>query len=231
MENRIYSMSSTSPDEKLLTILLVDARESVLDGAILALSQRYQTARIIKARTAQDAITKIENLNLNLVIMDLLLSKNYGETVKSNTGIHLLKYILQNHPCLNVVVQSANVKSLIRLDSHQIYEHKAGFTVADKSASLQNMLDKVDWSVQGLVYLPKNVSNSIEFKKEWVTLLELAFAESLQDKEIAKRMNIAERTVRHYWSQIQKALNVAPETGKNMRIKTEISARKEGLID
>ena len=71
----------------------------------------------------------------------------------------------------------------------------------------------------------------LELKEEWLTLLELAFVEGLQDKEIAKRMNVAERTVRHYWSKIQDALKVYPETGKNIRIQTEIIARKEGLID
>ena len=62
---------------------MVDARESVLDGAILALSQQYQTAKILKAQTAEDAISKIEIWIFNFVVMDLLLPKYFGETVKS----------------------------------------------------------------------------------------------------------------------------------------------------
>jgi DNA-binding NarL/FixJ family response regulator len=70
-----------------------------------------------------------------------------------------------------------------------------------------------------------------EFKPQWLDLLVLAFDEGLQDKEIAKRMCIAERTVRHYWTKIQDALEVYPEPGKNIRIQTELKAREEGLID
>jgi DNA-binding NarL/FixJ family response regulator len=61
--------------------------------------------------------------------------------------------------------------------------------------------------------------------------LRLAFKEGLQDKAIAEEINVAERTVRHYWTKVQDALEVYPEAGKNIRIQTEIRAREEGLID
>ena len=223
-------MASTLSDKKLLTILVVDDHESVLDGTILALKQQYPEAQIIKAQTTQEAIAKIHSFKPNLVMMDLSLPKQLGDTPKSDTGIELLRDVLENYPTLDIVVQSANVKALIRLRP-QIYEHEAGFTVADKGSSLQDMLNKVDWATQGLIYTPKEMRSGLELKEEWLTLLELAFVEGLQDKEIAKRMNVAERTVRHYWSKIQDALKIYPETGKNIRIQTEIMAREEGLID
>ena len=223
-------MASTLSPEKLLTILVVDDHESVLDGTILALKQQYPQAQILKAQTTQDAIAKIHSFKPNLVVMDLSLPKQVGDTPKSDMGIELLRDVLENYPTLDIVVQSANVKALIRLRP-QIYEHEAGFTVADKGSSLQDMLNKVDWATQGLIYTPKEMRSGLELKEEWLTLLELAFVEGLQDKEIAKRMNVAERTVRHYWSKIQDALKIYPETGKNIRIQTEIMAREEGLID
>ena len=223
-------MASTLSPEKLLTILVVDDHESVLDGTILALKQQYPQAQILKAQTTQDAIAKIHSFKPNLVVMDLSLPKQVGDTPKSDMGIELLRNVLENYPTLDIVVQSANVKALIRLRP-QIYEHEAGFTVADKGSSLQDMLNKVDWATQGLIYTPKEMRSGLELKEEWLTLLELAFVEGLQDKEIAKRMNVAERTVRHYWSKIQDALKIYPETGKNIRIQTEIMAREEGLID
>ena len=223
-------MNSILSPEKILTILVVDDHESVLDGTILAIKQQYSQAQILKAQTAQEAVTKIHGFKPNLVIMDLSLPQQAGEMARSDTGIHLLRDILRNYPTLDIVVQSANTKALVRLRP-QIYEHEAGFTVADKGSSLQDMLTKVDWSTQGLIYTPKEMRAGLELKEEWLTLLELAFVEGLQDKEIAKRMNVAERTVRHYWSKIQDALKVYPETGKNIRIQTEIIAREEGLID
>ena len=227
---KILPMTSTLSPEKLLTILVVDDHESVLDGTILALKQQYPQAQILKAQTTQEAIAKIHSFKPNLVVMDLSLPEQSGETAKSDTGIGMLRSILENYPTLDVVVQSANTKALIRLRP-QIYEHEAGFTVADKGSSLKDMLTKVDWATQGLIYTPKEMRSGLELKEEWLTLLEFAFVEGLQDKEIAKRMNVAERTVRHYWSKIQDALKVYPETGKNIRIQTEIVAREEGLID
>jgi DNA-binding NarL/FixJ family response regulator len=44
-------------------------------------------------------------------------------------------------------------------------------------------------------------------------------------------MNLAESTVRKYWTRIQDALSVYPEEGKNIRIQTERQAREKGLLD
>ncbi len=71
----------------------------------------------------------------------------------------------------------------------------------------------------------------LEVKPEWLTLLTLAFGEGLQDKAIAQRMRVSERTVRHYWTKVQDALEIYPEEGKNIRIQTEMRSREEGLID
>jgi DNA-binding NarL/FixJ family response regulator len=223
-------MNSTLSKQKLITILVVDDHESVLNGTIFALKQQYPEAKILQALTAQEAIAKMHSFELDLILIDLSLPEQAGGVAKSDVGIQMLKTILQKYPDLNIVVQSANVRSLVRLRP-DIYEHEAGFAVADKGASLQDMLTKVEWSIQGLIYTPKDMRTGLELKEEWITLLQLAFDEGLQDKEIAKRMNVAERTVRHYWSKIQDALEIYPETGKNIRIQTEILAREEGLID
>ncbi|MEQ9368779.1 MAG: hypothetical protein RIG63_07050 [Coleofasciculus chthonoplastes F3-SA18-01] len=63
------------------------------------------------------------------------------------------------------------------------------------------------------------------------SVIDLAFQEGLQDKAVAEKMEVSERTVRHYWTKIQDVLNVYPEPGKNMRIQTERRAREEGFID
>jgi DNA-binding NarL/FixJ family response regulator len=127
-------------------------------------------------------------------------------------------------------VQSAHVRSLIRLKP-DIDTHQGGFTIADKNLPLKEMLEKVDWAIKGLIYTPRDMRTGIEVKPEWLEVLRLAFSEGLQDKAIAEQMNVAERTVRHYWTKVQDALSVYPEAGKNIRIQTEIRAREEGLID
>jgi len=133
---------------------------------------------------------------------------------------------------MNIVVQSVHVRTLIRINP-DIDLHKGGFTVADKSLSTQEMLTRVDWSLQGLTHTKniKGIHSGLEIKPEWLKVLTLAFEQGLQDKAIADKMSISERMVRHYWSKLQDALNIYPEEGKNIRIQTERQAREMGLID
>ncbi|MFN9399152.1 MAG: DNA-binding response regulator, partial [Dolichospermum sp.] len=153
-------------------------------------------------------------------------------TARVDIGIQFLKVLMENYSHLNLVVQSAHVKTLVRIRPY-IDNHQGGFTVADKSLSTAEMLTRVDWSLQGLTHTKdiKGIHSGLEIKPEWLQVLNLAFEQGLQDKVIAKNMCISERMVRHYWSKLQDALNIYPEEGKNIRIQTEIKARAEGLID
>jgi DNA-binding NarL/FixJ family response regulator len=137
---------------------------------------------------------------------------------------------MTNQPQLNLVVQSTHIQSLIRLKA-MIAEHEGGFTIADKNQPISDMLLKVDWALSGVVYTPREIRNGIEVKPEWLEMLKLAFEEGLQDRAIAERMHVAERTVRRYWVKIQDALEVYPDETKNLRIQTEKRAREAGLID
>ncbi|MGD1918086.1 MAG: response regulator [Pleurocapsa sp.] len=217
--------SSTS-----LKILIIDDHEAVIGGTMDAIAGAYNDAELQLAKNAQEAQEKLHSFNYSLVITDLSIPEVPRERPKPEIGINLLRTMMNNYPCLNIVVQSADARALIRLRPN-IYEHEGGFTVVDKGESLQKMLTKVDWCLNGVNCTPKEMRTGLELKEEWLTLLELAFNESLKDKEIAKRMSIAERTVRHYWTKIQDVLEVYPEDNKNMRIQTESRAREVGLID
>ena len=216
--------------KKDLIILVVDDHETVVNSTISTLEKHYPQAKILQAQTAQEAQEKIESFQPQLLVMDLSIPSQSGKKGKSEIGIQVLRETMENYPKLNIVVQSANVQTLVRLRP-SIVEHEGGFTVADKALSIKEMLTKVDWSLQGLIFTPKEMRNGLEFKEEWLTLLSLAFTEGLKDKEIAQRMSIAQRTVRHYWKNIQDALDVYPQEEENVRIQTGIRAREEGLID
>ncbi|MFH7243977.1 MAG: response regulator [Spirulina sp.] len=220
-------MSSPQPRQQLL---VVDDHEAVLHGTIAALQQTYPDADIRTARTAQEVETSLASALPALVVMDLSIPEKSGDTSQTETGIRLLRLLMQQYPDLNIVVQSAHVKALVRLKP-AIANHQGGFTIVDKNLPLREMLTKVDWALQGIIYTPKDMRATLEIKPEWLTVLQLAFQEGLQDKAIAEQMNVAERTVRHYWTKVQDALDVYPDPGKNIRIQTEIRAREEGLID
>ena len=211
-------------------ILVIDDHAMVLGGTTTALKIHYPDAELYTAQTAQEGFEQVKVVSPDVIIIDLSMPEKTGEAAKVDTGIQLLRQIMNDFPNLNIVVQSAHVKSLIRIKS-AIAGHEGGFTIADKGLSMQEMLTKVDWAMQGVVFTPKEMRNGIEMKAEWLEVLRLAFGEGLQDKAIAERIRVAERTVRHYWSKIQDVLDVYPDEGKNIRIQTEKRSREEGLID
>lgn len=213
-----------------LKILVLDDHEAVLDGTVSSLRRTYADADILTAQTAQQAQALLQNAALELIVVDLSIPATTGEIAKPETGIQFLRTLMQDHPTLNIVVQSAHPQSLVRLKP-AITNHQGGFTIADKSHPLQDMLTKVEWALRGVVYTPREMRTGLEVKPEWMTVLRLAFQEGLQDKAIAERMSVSERTVRHYWTQVQDALEVYPDAGKNIRIQTEMKAREIGLVD
>ena len=213
-----------------MKILVIDDHEVVLRGTLHLLYKKYPKAEFISAKTASEAAEKVSLYHPDLVLMDLSLPVKLGDAATLETGIQLLKSFLEQYPQLNITVQSSFVKALVRVKS-QIDNHQGGFTIVDKSLSTQDMLDRVDLALRGASHTKDLGQKIIELKPEWLKLLSLAFDEGLQDEEIAKRMNVALRTVRHYWTKIQDVLEVYPEAGENKRIKTEIRAREKCLID
>jgi DNA-binding NarL/FixJ family response regulator len=211
--------------------LVVDDHDCVLKGTVDMLQQQYPNAKIVTAQTTENARQKASEFNLNLALLDLSLPETTQDTARTEAGFQLLRDLMEWYPHLNIVVQSSYIKSLRRFKP-SIDEHDGGFAIVDKSQSLEEMLKRVDLALQGLTCTPRELrQNVIEVKPEWLELLALAFQEGLQDSEIAKRMNVAERTVGNYWKKIKDVLTVYPDSGQNIRIQTEIRAREEGLID
>jgi DNA-binding NarL/FixJ family response regulator len=225
--------STTEPER--LQILVVDDHEVVLGGTIDLLKRQYPQAVVLTAQTVEQAIQVVKTEQPDLVVLDLSLPETTGGLAQPEAGVQLLKSLMQEYPTLNLIVQSTYVKALVRIKP-EIDQHKGGFTVADKSLSSREMLTRVDWALNGITHT-KDIrpGRTLEVKPDWITVLKLAFHEGLQDRAIAKRMQVSERTVRHYWTKIQDVLEVYPEEdkqdGKNIRIQTEIRAREEGLID
>lgn len=225
-------MQQILTNNTILKILVIDDHESVLSGTVEVLRRHYIDAEIITAINAHYALEQVSIIQPDIVIMDLSIPKHTTVTAKPETGLQLLRTLMKNYPDLNIVVQSAHVRTLVRIKP-EIDTHKGGFTVADKSLSTQEMLTRVDWALQGLTHTKdiKGIHTGLEIKPEWLQVLNLAFDEGLQDKAIAEKMSISERMVRHYWSKLQDALDIYPDQGKNIRIQTEMRARSEGLID
>lgn len=212
------------------TFFLVDDHTAILYGTAMSLQQAFPNAAIQTARTAQEAREKLRRLDPDLVIVDLSLPETKGATCRTETGINLLREFLESYETYNFVVQSANVMSLVRIKP-SIDAHQGGFALVDKGEPTEEMIKRVNWALEGLVYTPPEMRKHLEIKPEWMHVLELAAGRGLNDKAIAKEMNVAERTVRNYWAKLQDVLGVYQEDGKILRIQTQLRAREEGLID
>lgn len=219
-----------SPQAKKQTFLVVDDHVSVLGGTLSILKQEYPKAEILTAENAQSALQQVEQTQPTLVIVDLVMPDTSGETAQANSGLRLLKTLMERYPKQNIVVQSAHVRTLTWLKP-TIDNHMGGFTIVDKSQPMKDMLMMVDWALRERTYTPKEIRNGLQLKPVWMQALQLAFQEGLQDTAIAKRMNVSERTVQYYWTKIRDVLEVYPDNDKNLRIQTELRAREEGLID
>lgn len=219
-------------------VLVVDDHHLIISGTLNMLLNQYPDMDIYIAKTAEDAYYEIENIKkenslFDLIILDIQIPEKAGMNADVHVGIQLIRNLLNKYPTQNVMVQSSHIKTLVRI-KYEIDKHQGGFVIADKGLSEQDILNRFNIAIQGLTHT-RVIRNGLELKPEWLGLLRLAFSEGLQDKAIAKRMNIHARSVRVYWSKIQDALGVHPEYckegGKNLRIQTEIRAREEGLID
>ncbi|QLE59287.1 response regulator transcription factor [Nostoc sp. TCL26-01] len=211
-------------------ILVIDDHESVLYATVNVLKQHYPEADIFQAQTIKSALNQAESIKFDLIIFDLSMPANVGETAQTENGIQLIKTLMRQYPTLNIVIQTATPRALIRLKA-AISNHEGGFTVADKGLPMNEMLTKVDWALRGVNYTPKEMRSGLELKPEWIKVIQMAFKEGLHDIPIGQRLNVAERTVRHYWTKIYDVLGVYPDKSKNLRIQAEIRAREEGLID
>lgn len=225
-------MKNNTPEKAFIQFLVIDDHQSVLNGTVEILKRHYPEAEFVTAINAENACNQLTSLQPNLLVMDLSIPEKSGTTARPDTGVQFLKKLMKSYCDLNIIVQSAHIRTLVRIRP-DIDSHKGGFTVADKSLSIQEMLTRVDWALQGLTHTKdiKGIHTGIEIKPEWFKVLILAFEEGLQDKAIAEKMCISERMVRHYWSKLQDALDIYPDDGKNIRIQTEKRARQEGLID
>ncbi|OBQ37488.1 MAG: regulator [Anabaena sp. MDT14b] len=225
-------MQQVSSEKTILKFIVIDDHESVLNGTVEILRKNYPSAEFNSATNASYAFEQVISYQPDLVVMDLSIPEKPEMIARVDTGIQLLKVLMENYSHLNLVIQSAHVRTLIRIRPY-IDNHKGGLTIVDKSLSSQEMLTRVDWALQGLTHTKdiKGIHSGLDVKTEWLKVLNLAFEAGLQDKAIAENMCISERMVRHYWSKLQDALNIYPEAGKNIRIQTEIKARTEGLID
>lgn len=217
-------------------ILVIEDHPVTLEGTLSILRQFYANATIQTADTLKRALQMIHQFVPDLVILDLQIPENVHALTKVDTGIQCLKRVMQQYPHLNLAVQSSFIDALSRIKP-DIDNHRGGFTVIAKGRSTKDTFERFDCALKGYTHTRDIHSGQVglEVKEEWLKTLDLACKEGLQDRAIAKKLNVSESMIRHYWTKIQDVLEIYPENekelGRNLRVSTCIRARDSGLID
>jgi len=178
-----------------LKIVIVDDHELILQGTISAMQSYFVTPEIYTAKYATEGFSLVQEVDPDLLLMDLSMPQILGGTVHTEHGLQLLQSVMEHYPDLNITVQSSFLKAIVRLVP-EIENHEGGFTIADKSSSIETLLKRLDWSIQGVHYT-QDIQIDLQVRPEWIEVLKLAFEEGLQDKMIAQTMNRSERMIGH----------------------------------
>jgi DNA-binding NarL/FixJ family response regulator len=212
-----------------MNILIIDDHPLMLSSIKLLVQDQFPSSEITTVATAIDAIAELATTNRewNLVLADLSIPQQNGDTAKSETGVDLLREIMKLYPDLNLMIYSSSVKVLVQL-KYQIDNHQGGFTIADKALESSEVQRRMQYAIEGIA-LTKEIRKGLELKPEWLSTLQLA-AQGLQDKAISEQLNVTERAVRHYWTKLQDVLEVYNDN-VNLRVVTLKKAREAGLID
>lgn len=219
-------------------ILVVEDHPVFLEGIIGLLASHFPEMEILQAGSVQETWAQLQSGPPALIVFDLAIPEAADDLQEPQpeTGIRLLKEIMQQFPQQNLAVQSTYTRALVRL-CPMIDDHRGGFTIIEKNRSSQEALERMDGALKGYTITQeiRRLQSGVEIKPEWLEVLRLAFGESLQDKAIAERMYVRPSTVRHYWRKLYDVLDIDPnlerEAQRNLRTLVEVKAREKGLID
>lgn len=192
--------------------------------------QAYPQAEIITARDYTTALNLIEQIQPQSAIADLEFLELTPDSTRIDASLKLVKQLLTSHWHPNILVLGDNLSSLNYLQP-AIKNYQGGFAAVKRSLSKSDLACYIDLVQWGAVYPPGILKPYPGFQVRWLKLLYLRYQEGFNDREIARKLNISDRTIRNYWSRIQDALSIPDNPDKDTKILIGIEARKLGLID
>lgn len=215
-----------------IKVLMVDDHVLFRDGMRYVLQQLADEVEVIDCGSFQEGMDQAAaNPDLDLALLDLHMPGSDG--VKSVLAFH------QSNPSIPLVVVSGSDQ---RDDIEKVMEYGAmGFI--SKMSSSKIMLSALRMVMEGGVYLPPQLlqqalagmdqgvvtdKRTERVNKSGLTTRQMQtlqfLAEGLSNKEIAKKMNLAEGTVKIHTAAVYQALRV------NSRLEAVSAARRLGFL-
>lgn len=216
-----------------IKVLMADDHALFRDGMRYVLQQLADEVEILDSGNFQDALQLVhDNPDVDLALLDL--------NMPGSEGVPSIQFFHLRHPDIPLVVVSGSDH---RDDIESVMESGAmGFI--SKMSSSKIMLSALRMVLEGGVYLPpqllQQAVNSVDqgeavaskrsqrAAKFGLTTRQLEvltyLASGLANKEISKRMNLAEGTVKIHTAAVYQALHV------NSRLEAVSAARRLGFL-
>lgn len=196
------------------TLLFIDDHPLYCEGLAYALAHGMPELRVLTVRNGPQALAVLENHDVDLVLCDYRLP--------GDDGIHVLQRVAAIHPSI--------ARGLLCADLTPGLAERAVGVGAVACLSKERDMESMTAVLRGLfagetvfdVAPPNTTGNGISEHR--LRIIRLA-AQGLSNKEIARELGIAERTVKDHWSVILDRL------GAGNRIQAIRQARAQGLID
>jgi DNA-binding NarL/FixJ family response regulator len=200
-----------------MKILIVDDHPLFRAGFHAVLEQSPLEADILSVATLSEGLTLLRNdLDIGLVLLDLHL--------RDSDGFSALRQIGEKFPTTACIMISG--------DEHDGLAHQAVAAGASgfipKSFTADEMLSAIDEVLNGNVFVPAQAIPALRTSSGALTLRQLEvvtmLARGFSNKEIARELDVAERTVKAHVTAVLDALQV-----KN-RTQAVIAAQQQGLL-
>ncbi|MEM9090121.1 MAG: hypothetical protein AAGC93_15385 [Cyanobacteria bacterium P01_F01_bin.53] len=231
-----------APDSPMTAPILADPS---LAATFQSLQSYYSKAEVIAIETAnclEQAIDDYESSVLKRHLPDLILVVLGSVCSETDEKIQQLLIRLMHSPSMpkhlpNPVTPNLGTPNIVLL-AHDlsplrqiicaINAYEGGFVALRYPCQLAEVVEHVPLAQAGLVHFPEEMTH--EFDRTWLEVLKLKFQEGLSDSAIARRLDVSDRAIRHYWRRIQQALNVSDDPDKDQHIQIEQAAREAELI-
>jgi DNA-binding NarL/FixJ family response regulator len=200
-----------------MKILIVDDHPLFRAGFHAVLEQSSLEASILSVSTLREAIGLIDtDSDIGLVLLDLHL--------RDSDGFSALRQIGDRFPTTACIIISGDEHDGIANQS--VAAGASGFI--PKSFTADEMLAAIEHVLDGNFFVPAVIDTAVPRRNNALTLRQLEvvtmLARGFSNKEIARELDLAERTVKAHVTAVLEALNV-----KN-RTQAVIAAQQQGLL-
>ncbi|MCP9448107.1 MAG: response regulator transcription factor [Nitrospira sp.] len=225
-------MQSSKPDA--IRVLLVDDHEVVRVGLRQLLS-RYPSILVVgESASAADAIRKATDLKPDIILMDVRLGEESGVeacrdilAVESNARVIFLTSFAEDESVLAAVLAGAQGYVLKDIDTPSLLN--AIRTVAEGQSILDPAVVEraIRWVQRFAAGHQAKGDNMLSEQEERVLAL---VAEGRTNKEIAASLNLSDKTVRNYLTNVFKKLRITRRAqAAAFFVKRDPHARKPAL--